>query len=226
MPLLPHSQRGEEGEGHFDRHRPCPVHAGPSYCPTLKRKGRCTTPASCVVIATPTPTMSATLTTLKIRTARLALPTAARQFSTSSPRFYRRQPGDPTGPNEPPTHISAPKSKSPLKVWPILAIFGIGTFLFKKIVDQRDGQYKPTGPIAGHSPSSKPATPEPTTRSPTKGLFLYLLQCLQLRISAPPRAPVPSGPQTRSQSSSSSVALVRAREPSARSLSRIMASST
>ncbi|KZM23088.1 UMP/CMP kinase [Ascochyta rabiei] len=110
-------------------------------------------------MATPTPTMPATLTTLKIRTARLALPTAARQFSTSSPRFYRRQPGDPTGPNEPPTHISAPKSKSPLKVWPILAIFALGGFLFKKIVDEREGQYKPVGPIAGHSPSSKPATP-------------------------------------------------------------------
>lgn len=103
--------------------------------------------------------MSATLTTLKIRTARLALPTAARQFSISTPRLYRRQPGDPTGPNEPPTHISAPKSKSPLKVWPILAIFAIGGLLFKKIVDDREGQYKPTGPIAGHSPSSKPATP-------------------------------------------------------------------
>ncbi|KAL1611150.1 bifunctional uridylate/adenylate kinase [Nothophoma quercina] len=83
--------------------------------------------------------MSATLTTLSTRTARLSLPTAARQFSTSTPRLYRRQPGDPTGPNEPPTHISAPKSKSPLKVWPIIAIFGIGTFLFKKIVDQREG---------------------------------------------------------------------------------------
>ncbi|KAF1929703.1 adenylate kinase isoenzyme 1 [Didymella exigua CBS 183.55] len=98
--------------------------------------------------------MSSTLTTLKTRTARLALPTAARRFSTSTPRFYRRQPGDPTGPNEPPTHISAPQSKSPLKVWPILAIFGIGTFLFKKIVDQREGHYKPTGPVAGHSPST------------------------------------------------------------------------
>lgn len=106
--------------------------------------------------------MSSTLTTLKTRTARLALPLSARQISTSTPRFYRRQPGDPTGPDEPPTHISAPKSKSPLKVWPILAIFAIGGFLFKQIVDQRAGQYTPTGPVAGHSPSSgstKPATP-------------------------------------------------------------------
>ncbi|KAJ8106907.1 hypothetical protein OPT61_g9229 [Boeremia exigua] len=103
--------------------------------------------------------MSSTLSTFKTRTARITLSSAARQFSTTTPRFYRRQPGDPTGPNEPPTHISAPKSKSPLKVWPIIAIFGIGTFLFKKIVDERDGQYTPQGPIAGHSPSSKPATP-------------------------------------------------------------------
>ena len=81
-----------------------------------------------------TPTMTLPRTLLQ---SRLILPTAARQFSTSTPRLYRRQPGDPTGPNEPPTHISAPKTKSPLKVWPILAIFALGTFLFKKIVDQR-----------------------------------------------------------------------------------------
>ncbi|KAI1556116.1 adenylate kinase isoenzyme 1 [Pyrenophora tritici-repentis] len=80
-----------------------------------------------------------------------------RTFSSSSAQASRlRQPGEPTGPNEPPTHISAPRSKSPLKVWPIVAIFALGTFLFKQIVDQRKGEgYQPKGPIQGHSPSGK-----------------------------------------------------------------------
>ena len=80
-----------------------------------------------------------------------------RTFTSSKPRTSRlRQPGEPTGPNEPPAHISAPRSKSPLKVWPILAIFATGGFLFKKIVDDRKGEgYQPKGPIQGHSPSGK-----------------------------------------------------------------------
>ncbi|KAI8935729.1 hypothetical protein NX059_007249 [Plenodomus lindquistii] len=80
-----------------------------------------------------------------------------RSFSTSLPLASRlRQPGEPTGPNEPPIHITTPKSKSPLKVWPIVFIFGLGTFLFKQIVEQRKDQgYKPQGPIQGHSPSGK-----------------------------------------------------------------------
>src|SRR4051812_14105525 len=80
---------------------------------------------------------------------------AHRSFTTSRRFLYRRQPGDPTGPNEPPSHISAaaPRSKSPLKVWPILAIFALGSFLFKKIVDQRKEQaaYQPKGPVVGYS---------------------------------------------------------------------------
>ncbi|KAF2797798.1 hypothetical protein K505DRAFT_358095 [Melanomma pulvis-pyrius CBS 109.77] len=77
-----------------------------------------------------------------------------RQFSTSAPLASRlRQPGEPTGPNEPPTHTTSPPSKSPLKVWPILFIFATGTYLFTKIVEQRKGQYKAQGPVAGHSPS-------------------------------------------------------------------------
>ncbi|EOA80700.1 uncharacterized protein SETTUDRAFT_100202 [Exserohilum turcica Et28A] len=82
---------------------------------------------------------------------------ATRAFGASRPHASRlRQPGEPTGPNEPPSHISAPQSKSPLKVWPIIAIFATGTFLFKKIVDQRKGEgYQPKGPIQGHSPSGK-----------------------------------------------------------------------
>lgn len=83
-----------------------------------------------------------------------------RSFTTSCQLPYRRQPGDPTGPNQPPTHIStpAPRSKSPLKVWPILGIFALGSFLFKKIVDQRKEQatYQPKGPVVGYS-STNPA---------------------------------------------------------------------
>ncbi|KAF1830025.1 adenylate kinase isoenzyme 1 [Decorospora gaudefroyi] len=88
--------------------------------------------------------------------------------STTASASRPRQPGEPTGPNEPPTHISAPPSKSPLKVWPILAIFATGTFLFKKIVDQRKGQgYQPKGPIPGHSPSGKgQQLPAPGRSSP------------------------------------------------------------
>jgi len=57
---------------------------------------------------------------------------------------------------QPPTHIRTPPSKSPLKVWPILAILGLGTYLFNQIVEQRKGEgYQPKGPIQGHSPSGK-----------------------------------------------------------------------
>ena len=90
--------------------------------------------------------MSATLSKLPLRPFSLARTT--RSFSIS------------TGPNEPPSHTTSPPSKSPLKVWPIIGIFLVGGFLFKKIVDEREGQYKPTGPVAGHSPSSKAATPK------------------------------------------------------------------
>jgi UMP-CMP kinase len=80
---------------------------------------------------------------------------APRSFSASHRPLYRRQPGDPTGPNEPPSHLStpAPRSKSPLKVWPILGIFALGSFLFKQIVDQRKEQaaYQPKGPVVGYS---------------------------------------------------------------------------
>ncbi|KAF2876400.1 hypothetical protein BDV95DRAFT_602387 [Massariosphaeria phaeospora] len=77
-----------------------------------------------------------------------------RSFSLSSKLTSRlRQPGEPTGPNEPPSHTASPPSKSPLKVWPILLILGAGTFLFKKIIDQRKGNYVSSQPTAGHSPS-------------------------------------------------------------------------
>lgn len=85
-----------------------------------------------------------------------ALRTSTRTFTTSSKTFSRlRQPGEPTGPNEPPRHTNSPPSKSPLKVWPIIFIFCAGSFMFKKIVDRQQelGQYKPQGPVAGHSPS-------------------------------------------------------------------------
>jgi len=91
---------------------------------------------------------------------------AYRTFTTSRPLTSRlRQPGEPTGPSPPPTHISAPRSKSPLKVWPILAIFATGSFLFKKIVDQRkeEAAYKPTGPVVGYS-STNPAPSGRTTK--------------------------------------------------------------
>jgi UMP-CMP kinase len=82
-----------------------------------------------------------------------------RTFTTSSPYASRlRQPGEPTGPNEPPTHISTPRSQSPLKVWPIIGIFALGSFLFKKIVDQRkeEAAYVPKGPVVGYA-STNPA---------------------------------------------------------------------
>ncbi|KAF2832553.1 hypothetical protein CC86DRAFT_377703 [Ophiobolus disseminans] len=88
-----------------------------------------------------------------------------RHFTASHQSLYRRQPGDPTGPNAPPSHISAPapRSKSPLKVWPIVGIFALGSFLFKKIVDQRKEQaaYQPKGPVVGYSSTS----PAPSGRS-------------------------------------------------------------
>ena len=77
-----------------------------------------------------------------------------RTFTTTSKAASRlRQPGEPTGPNEPPVHTTSPPSKSPLKVWPIVFIFCAGSFMFKKIVDQRKDQYQSKGPVAGHSPS-------------------------------------------------------------------------
>jgi hypothetical protein len=97
--------------------------------------------------------MSRTLHTLARRSP-IQTQLLLRSFTTSTAALSRlRQPGEPTGPNEPPSHISAPKSKSPLKVWPILGIFALGGFLFKKIVDQRAGEYQANGPGAGHSPS-------------------------------------------------------------------------
>ncbi|KAF2015858.1 hypothetical protein BU24DRAFT_462077 [Aaosphaeria arxii CBS 175.79] len=79
----------------------------------------------------------------------------ARHFSTSKTFASRlRQPGEPTGPNEPARHTNSAPSKSPLKVWPFVFIFAAGSFLFKKIVDQRKGDYSNAGkPVAGHSPS-------------------------------------------------------------------------
>ncbi|KAL5117217.1 bifunctional uridylate/adenylate kinase [Pleosporales sp. CAS-2024a] len=88
----------------------------------------------------------------------------SRSFTTSRPSASRlRHPGEPTGPNEPRTHIAAPPSKSPLKVWPILAIFALGSFLFKQIVDQRKEQaaYRPQGPVVGYSSTN----PAPSGRS-------------------------------------------------------------
>ncbi|OAL06906.1 hypothetical protein IQ06DRAFT_341695 [Phaeosphaeriaceae sp. SRC1lsM3a] len=62
-----------------------------------------------------------------------------------------------------PSHISTPPSSSPLKVWPILGIFALGSFLFEKIVDQRKEQaaYKPQGPVVGYSSTN----PAPSGRS-------------------------------------------------------------
>ena len=85
-------------------------------------------------------------------------PSYTRQFTTARPLNSRlRQPGEPTGPNEPPIHTtsSAPRNnKSPLKIWPIVAILGGGTYLFTLIVDQRKGQYSAADkPVSGHSPS-------------------------------------------------------------------------
>ncbi|KAL1793196.1 hypothetical protein ACET3X_008178 [Alternaria dauci] len=80
---------------------------------------------------------------------------ATRAFTSSRVNASRlRQPGEPTGPNEPPTHIRTPPSKSPLKVWPILAILGLGTYLFNQIVEQRKGEgYQPKGPIQANMPA-------------------------------------------------------------------------
>ncbi|PSN65377.1 hypothetical protein BS50DRAFT_497802 [Corynespora cassiicola Philippines] len=97
--------------------------------------------------------MSPPLSTLFRRTPAFAR-VSARPFSSSSALASRlRQPGEPTGPNEPPSHTNSSPSKSPLKVWPFVLIFATGSFLFKKIVDQRKGEYQSNGPVAGHSPS-------------------------------------------------------------------------
>ncbi|KAF2281036.1 uncharacterized protein EI97DRAFT_362741, partial [Westerdykella ornata] len=79
----------------------------------------------------------------------------SRPFTTTRSLNSRlRQPGEPTGPNEPPRHTTAPPSKSPIKIWPIVAILVAGTYLFKKIVDQRRGTYNAADkPVSGHSPS-------------------------------------------------------------------------
>ncbi|KAF2112821.1 hypothetical protein BDV96DRAFT_648460 [Lophiotrema nucula] len=105
--------------------------------------------------------MSTTLRLAPRRLNRTSLTTSllhSRSFASSQALASRlRQPGEPTGPNEPPSHVSTPKPKKTLNPWntvvPIVAIFFTGTFLFKKIVDQRKGQYKATGPVSGHSPS-------------------------------------------------------------------------
>ncbi|KAF2196306.1 UMP-CMP kinase [Delitschia confertaspora ATCC 74209] len=81
---------------------------------------------------------------------------------TITPRaLYQLQPGDPKGPNEPPTHTNAAPSKSPLKVWPFVLIFATGTFLFKAIIDQRKGQYQAKGPVS--APLSPLSTPTSST---------------------------------------------------------------
>ena len=105
--------------------------------------------------------MSSSITTLRAASRILTKPPylPLRTFTTSSPFASRlRQPGEPTGPNEPPSHISTPRAKSPLKVWPIVGIFVLGSFLFKKIVDQQkeQGAYKPQGPVVGYA-STNPA---------------------------------------------------------------------
>ncbi|KAF2178585.1 UMP-CMP kinase [Zopfia rhizophila CBS 207.26] len=72
----------------------------------------------------------------------------SRQFTLSTPSSSRhRRPGEPSGPNEPPSHTASTVSKSPFKVWPFVLIFATGTFLFKRIVDQRKGQYQAKGPM-------------------------------------------------------------------------------
>jgi hypothetical protein len=55
-------------------------------------------------------------------------------------------------PYNPPVTTSPRRPKSPLKVWPFVAIFATGTFLFYRIVEQRKGTYQSQG-SSGHSPS-------------------------------------------------------------------------
>lgn len=118
---------------------------------------------SCIVIPPFTTTMSSSLTKLRStqpfnsQLSHLIRYRTPRNFTTSQANASRlRQPGEPTGPNEPPSHISTPPSKSPLKVWPIIFIFATGTYLFTRIVEQRKGEgYQAKGPVPGLSPSGK-----------------------------------------------------------------------
>jgi hypothetical protein len=132
----------------LDSARPSPLQNGASVHARIT-----TTP----VVTRLDKTMSRTLSTLGLRSPiQSHIRAGTRQFTSTSTLASRlRQPGEPTGPNEPPSHTSAPPSKSPLKVWPIVGLFALGGFLFKKIVDQRaaEGQYRSNGPVAGHSPS-------------------------------------------------------------------------
>jgi hypothetical protein len=134
----------------------CPTFANASDA-TLTKREAAQPPKPASSYRSHPSTMSPTATTLRasVRTSQLL----HRSFTTSRPLASRlRQPGEPTGPNEPPSHISAPPSKSPLKVWPIVGIFALGSFLFKKIVDQRkeEAAYVPKGPVVGYA-STNPA---------------------------------------------------------------------
>ncbi|KAJ9645282.1 bifunctional uridylate/adenylate kinase [Coniosporium tulheliwenetii] len=66
-------------------------------------------------------------------------PAASRSYTTT--QILRTQ-GPAKGELQPPT----PKprgSNSPLRIWPFVAIFATGTFLFTRIVKQRQGQGTP-----------------------------------------------------------------------------------
>ena len=111
----------------------------------------------------PTPKLRHIFVTLAMNNLRIAprsplrplLYSLSRPLHTSSPlRSRLRQPGEPTGPNEPARHTNSSKSKSNLTVWPIVFIFVGGSLLFKKIVDDRKGQVQNANKAkAGHSPS-------------------------------------------------------------------------
>ncbi|EON66698.1 hypothetical protein W97_05944 [Coniosporium apollinis CBS 100218] len=66
-------------------------------------------------------------------------PPASRSYTTT--QFLRTQ-GPAKGELQPP--IPKPRgSTSPLRIWPFVAIFATGTFLFTRIVKQRQGQGSP-----------------------------------------------------------------------------------